>query len=110
MAGIAGSYSCCRTKKGVGLLLFIGKIHLKKELFLVQLIMALDLICHAIVFRILLVPCILLHSSQLQNFRRLDNYLATEMCVSYIFIKQDPWYPIRPFVEAFNATRPSSHS
>ena len=60
---------CMASNQEGGLLLFIGKIHLKKELFLVQLNMALGFVYHAIVFRILLVPCICQLSPELQKVR-----------------------------------------
>ena len=68
--------------------LCIGNIFMTKELFLVQLIMAIGLVCHVIAFRIY--QCLEFCSTQV-NTRASEGSLVPNA--------------IRPFLEDFNATR-----
>ena len=46
-----------------------------------------------------------LHLAPLKSAPELQKVLQLKCAFHNIFVKQDPWYPIHPFVEAFNATR-----
>lgn len=103
VASIVGSAMAAESKRGPSQC--IGKVPLKKELFFTRLIMALGLVCLAIVFR----TSRALHFAPTKSAPELWTVgwyaLLNTMHFNYVlFFKQDPWYPIFSFVDAFNAT------